>query len=83
VKCLLRRSIPYSLAIAVLAVRLSSAPTVSIAAASNLLPVLEALRAAWIAAEPGLVEPYRVAPPAHCSRRSRRVHRTISSFPPM
>ena len=54
-KCLLRRSIPYWLAIAVLAMRLSSAPTVSIAAASNLLPVLEALRAAWIAAEPGLV----------------------------
>lgn len=34
--------------------RLAAGPTVAIAAAANLLPVMEALRAAWIDADPGL-----------------------------
>jgi molybdate transport system substrate-binding protein len=42
------------IALMVLAGRLAAGETVAVAAASNLLPVLEALRAAWIEAEPGL-----------------------------
>lgn len=42
------------IAFGALAIRLAAAPEVTVAAASNLMPVLETLRAAWVAADPGL-----------------------------
>ena len=49
----LRRALAL-LVLAAVSVRATAAAEVSVAAASNLVPVMQALRAAWIAAEPAL-----------------------------